>query len=159
MRSVYKALAYLVALEVVVQAIAIVYAVAGLGIWVDHGGVFDKSVLESDASPFPEAVGFSLHGINGSTVVPLLALALLVVSFFARTPRASRWAALVLLLVAVQVTLGILSHVVAVLGALHGLNALLLFTAALYAARRVPRRGVDPQPARSAAGADASASV
>ena len=138
MRTAYKVLAYLVALEVVVQAMVMVYAIAGLGIWVDGGGVFDKSVSESENSPFAEAVGFMVHGINGSTVVPLLALALLVVSFFTRMPGASRWAALVLLLVVVQATLGILGHVVAVLGALHGLNALLLFTAALYTARRVP---------------------
>jgi heme A synthase len=151
MRTAYKVLAYLVALEVVVQAMAMVYAIAGLGIWVDGGGVFDKSVAESDDSAFGEAVGFMVHGINGSMVIPLLALALLVVSFFTRTPGASRWAGLVLLLVAVQATLGIFAHVVAGLGALHGLNALLLFTTALVTARRVTatarKREATPSPA------------
>ena len=156
MRNVYKGLAYLVALEVVVQAIAMVYAIAGLGIWVDGGGVFDKSVLESDESPFPEAVGFMVHGINGSMVIPLLALALLVVSFFTRVPGASMRAGAVVLLVAVQATLGILGHVVAVLGALHGLNALLLFTAALYAARRVPPATDDQRRTPAAAASDVS---
>ena len=156
MRNAYKGLAYLVALEVVVQAMAMVYAIAGLGIWVDGGGVLDKSVFESEASPFAEAVGFVVHGINGSMVIPLLALALLVVSFFARTPGASRWAAFVLLLVVVQATLGILGHVVAGLGALHGLNALLLFTAALYTARRVPPVTDDQQRTPAATASDVS---
>jgi hypothetical protein len=156
MRNVYKGLAYLVALEVVVQAIAMVYAIAGLGIWVDGGGVFDKSVLESDESPFPEAVGLIAHGINGSMVIPLLALGLLVVSFFARVPGGSKWAGLVLLLVVTQATLGILGHVVAVLGALHGLNALLLFTAALYAARRVPPATDDQRRTPAATASDVS---
>jgi len=39
MRTLYKVLAYLVAAEVVVQAMAMVYAIAGLGKWVDGGGL------------------------------------------------------------------------------------------------------------------------
>ena len=44
MRTAYKVLAYLVAAEVAVQAMVMVWAIAGLGKWVDGGGVFDKSV-------------------------------------------------------------------------------------------------------------------
>jgi heme A synthase len=137
MKSVYRVLAYLIAIEVVVQAMAMVYAVAGLGKWVEDGGVMDKSVMESDATPFPEVAGFAVHGINGMMVVPLIALLLLVVSFFAKLPGAVKWAAVVLLLVALQITLGLVGHAVPALGALHGLNALLLFTAAIHTARRV----------------------
>lgn len=139
MRKVYKVLAYLVAAEVAVQAMAMVFAVAGLGKWVNEGGVFDKAVFESEQSPFPEVVGFIVHGINGSMVIPAIALALLVVSFFAKIPGGVKWAGIVLLLVAVQVTLGFAGHDLPALGALHGLNALALFGTAFYTARRTPR--------------------
>ena len=139
MRTVYKVLAYLVAVEVAVQAMAMVFAVAGLGKWVDGGGVLDKAVFESEQSPFPEVVGFIVHGINGSMVIPVIALALLVVSFFARIPGGVRWAGIVLLLVAVQITLGFAGHDMPALGALHGLNALALFSTAVYTARRSRR--------------------
>jgi hypothetical protein len=42
MRTAYKVLAYLVAVEVAVQARVMVWAIAGLGKWVDSGGVFDN---------------------------------------------------------------------------------------------------------------------
>jgi uncharacterized membrane protein YphA (DoxX/SURF4 family) len=51
-----------VAAEVVVQAMAMVFAIAGLGKWVNSGGVFDKSVMESAQSPFPEVIGFMALG-------------------------------------------------------------------------------------------------
>ncbi len=136
MRTVYRVLAYAVAAEVIVQAMAMVFAIAGLGKWVEDGGVFDKSVMESDKAPFPEVVGFAIHGINGMMIIPLIALLLLISSFFAKIPGAVKWAALVLLLVVVQVTLGLVGHAVPAVGALHGLNALLLFSSAVYAARR-----------------------
>src|SRR5689334_4596793 len=144
MKSVYKVLAYLVAAEVVVQAMAIVYAVAGLGKWVDQGGVFDKSVMESDGSAFPEDVGFLVHGLNGMIIVPVIALLLLISSFFAKVPHGARWAGLVFGLVLAQGLLGGFGHGLPALGALHGLNALALFTAALYTARRA--RQVAPEP-------------
>jgi heme A synthase len=136
MKTVYRVLAYLLAAEVAVQAMAMVFAIAGLGRWVDSGGVFDKAVMESDQSPFPQVIGFMVHGLNGTIVIPALALLLVICSFFAKIPRGVRWAALVLLLVVVQVNLGYAGHEFPALGALHGLNALLLFTTALYTARR-----------------------
>jgi len=42
MRTAHKVLAYLVAVEVAVQAMVMVWAIAGLGKWVDSGGVFDN---------------------------------------------------------------------------------------------------------------------
>jgi hypothetical protein len=138
-RSVYKVLGYVVAAEVVIQAMAMVYAVAGQGKWVMEGGVLDKAVVESREFVFPEVLGLAIHGINGGLVVPLLALLLLVVSFFAKVPGGVKWAGLVLLLVVVQASLGMASHAVPFLGALHGLNALLLFSAALYTGLRVRR--------------------
>jgi hypothetical protein len=137
MRTVYKVFAYLVAAEVVVQAMAMVYAIAGLGKWVEGGGVFDKSLMESDETPFPELAGFMVHGINGMMVIPALALILLILSFFTKIPGAVKWAGLVLLLVLVQATLGLVGHEIPAVGGLHGLNALLLFGSAVYAGRRI----------------------
>ncbi|MFI6738590.1 hypothetical protein ACIBI9_37185 [Nonomuraea sp. NPDC050451] len=136
MRIVYKILAYAVAVEVAVQAAVIVLAIAGLGKWVSDGNVFEKAVMESDALPFPEVIGIIVHGINGGIVIPAVALLLLIVSFFARIPGGVKFAAFVLLLVAVQAMLGYSGHDLPWLGALHGLNAMALFAVALHAARR-----------------------
>jgi hypothetical protein len=139
-RTAYKVLAWIIAAEVMVQAAMMVYAIAGLGIWVDSkGGVLDKAAMESEDNLFPEMTGFMIHGINGMNVIPALALILLIVSFFTKVAGASKWAGFVLLAVVVQVTLGLFGHVVAALGALHGINALILFSLAVMAGLRVHR--------------------
>ena len=137
MRTAYKVLAYLVAVEVAIQAMAVVWAVAGLGKWVDGGGVLDKAVMESEGTPFPEVFGFIVHGINGTFVIPGIALLLVIISFFTKTRGAIKWALIIFVLVVVQGQLGFLGHEIPVVGALHGLNALALMVAALYAGRRV----------------------
>jgi hypothetical protein len=143
MRTTYKVLAYAVAALVVVQAMAIAWAIAGLGNWIDSGGVLDKSVAESDGMPFPEIRGLIVHGINGGMVIPLVALVLLVFSFFAKIPGGVKFAVATFVLVAVQVTLGYATHGWALAGLFHGGNALLLFATALYAGRRV-RSSTEP---------------
>jgi hypothetical protein len=65
----------------------------------------------------------------------VLALALLVVAFFARVPGGVKWAALVVVLVVVQVAAGLAGEDVPWLGLVHGLDAFALFAAALFAAR------------------------
>ena len=145
MKAVYRVLAYLIALEVMVQAAAMVYAIAGLGIWVDSdNGVLDKAAFESEESLFPEMVGFMIHGMNGMMIIPLLALVFLIVSFFAKVPGGVKFAALVLLAVVVQVALGIFGHENAIFGALHGINALILFSLAVTAGIRVNRAAPAP---------------
>lgn len=143
MRTVYRVLAFLVALEVAVQAMFIVYGDAGLGLWVEDGGVVDKATFEnafeSGQAPFAEFQAFVLHGMNGMMVIPALALILVVSSFFAKVPRGVVFALAVLGLVVLQVTLGLLGHSVAVLGALHGINALALFSTAAWTGIRVAR--------------------
>lgn len=137
MRSTYRVLAYLIAAEVAVQAMMAVYAIAGLSIWVDKdGGVLDKASMESDLE-FPGVVGFMVHGMNGMMIIPLIALVFLIVSFFAKVPGGTKWAAFVLLAVVVQVSLGLLGHENALFGMLHGLNALILFSLAFMAGKRV----------------------
>jgi hypothetical protein len=153
MRTAYKVLAYLVAGEVAVQAMLIVWGIAGLGKWVNDGGVFDKAVIESEGTPpFPEVVGIIVHGINGLFVIPGLTLLLLIVSFFTKVRGAIKWAVVVFVLVVAQGQLGELGHDLPLAGALHGLNALALFGAAIYAGRRlraVAAVGVEQPDARA----------
>jgi hypothetical protein len=137
MRTAYKVLAYLVAVEVAIQAMAVVWAVAGLTKWVDAGGVFDKSVMENEGMPFPEVAGIIVHGINGAFVIPAIALALVILSFFTKVRGAIKWAVIVFVLAVVQGQLGFLGHEFTAVAAIHGLNALALFGAALYTARRL----------------------
>jgi hypothetical protein len=136
MRTVYKVIAYIIAAEVALQAMFVVFGIAGLSHWVEGGGVLDKAVLESDQSSFPEEVGFMLHSLNGGIIIPVLGLVLLILSFFAKVSGGVKWAALVFLLAFVQVNLGFALHDIPALGALHGLNALLLLAAAFYTGRR-----------------------
>ena len=137
MRTAYKVLAYLVAAEVAVQAMVIVWFIAGLGKWVDGGGVLDKAAMESEGTPFPQVAGMMAHVINGFFVIPGLALLLLIISFFTKVRGATKWAVIVFVLVIVQSQLGGLGHDFPLAGALHGLNALALFGVALYAGRRL----------------------
>ena len=74
MRVAYRVLAYLLALEVVVQAAAIAWAVFGLSTWIEDGGVLDKAGMESDSTVFDGVLGFAIHGINGQMIVPAIAL-------------------------------------------------------------------------------------
>jgi len=136
MRPAYRVLAYLIAAEVAIQAAVIVFAMFGLVSWVDDGGVLDKAAVESESLEFEGVVGFMLHAMNGLMVIPLLGLLLLVVSPFARIPGGVKWAAAVLGLIVAQVLLGLFAHEITSLGMLHGLNAFLLFGAALMAGHR-----------------------
>ena len=137
MRKTYRVLGYLIAAEVVVQAMAIAYAMAGLGHWVaEDGGVLDKQVMESESLSFTGLGGFITHGVNGMVVIPVLALLFLVVSFFAKQPGASTRAGAVVGLVVLQVVLGITSGSLPFAAALHALNAFLILVLAFTAAHR-----------------------
>jgi hypothetical protein len=154
MRTAYKVLAYLVAAEVAVQAMVMVWFMAGLGKWVEGGGVLDKAAMESEGTPFPQVAGMTAHIINGFFVIPGLTLLLLIISFFTKVRGAIKWAIIVFVLVVVQSQLGGLGHDFPLAGALHGLNALALFGVALYAGRRlraVTAAAVEEPEARTAA--------
>ena len=133
MRGVYRALAYLIAVDVAIQAAVMVFAIAGMYRYITDGGVVDQAAMEA-GEMFPEEVGFMLHGVNGMMVIPALAVLLLLVSFFAKVRRGVPLAAAVLALVVLQFLLGLGGHSTSLLGALHGLNAFLLVGAALAAA-------------------------
>ena len=137
MRSVYRVLAFILAAEVTVQAMAIAYALAGLGNWIsEDGGVLNKAALDSDSLDFAGVGGFMTHGINGMMVIPLLTLLLLIVSFFAKVPGGTKRAAIILGLVVLQVVLGITSHSIPYAIMLHALNAFAIFSMAAMAGWR-----------------------
>jgi hypothetical protein len=138
MRSVYRALAGLIAIGVLVQAMAIGLAWFTVMKDVDGGAVFSEN---SDRN-----IGHDIHTIVGSGVIPLLAILLLIVSFFAKVDGGVRWALYVFGLVALQFGLAALSFSVSAVGALHGLNAFALLAVAGMAARRAAA-----QPATAAA--------
>lgn len=138
MKSTYRVLAYLIALEVVVQASMIAWAMYGFSKWIDEGGVFNKAKLEGDSWSFFEERGFMVHGINGSLLVPLLALILLIISFFAKVPGGVKYAAVLVVLIILQAfVLPELGHEMPFFGALHGMNALVILAVAVMAGKRV----------------------
>lgn len=140
MKRTYGVLAFLISFAVVVQAMLIVWGIAGLEKWIDDGGVLDKAAAESDEKLWPEVVGLMIHGMNGMMIIPALALLLLIFSFFAKVDGGVKMAIIVLVLVAVQITLGLIGHSVPALGALHGLNAFLLLGSAVHAGMRSRRK-------------------
>jgi hypothetical protein len=142
MRKAYRVLAFVIAGEVIVQAMAIAFALAGLGKWVDGGGVVNKQAMEGESMHFTGVVGFMVHGINGQMVIPLLVLALLIVSFFAHVPGGTRLAALIVGLVVLQVALGMALHGLPYLALLHAANAFAILGTAAYAGIRA--RGLVP---------------
>src|SRR4028118_1287475 len=116
MRNVYRVLAYLIAALVVVQAATIAFAIFGLVDWVEGGGTLDKAAMESGQVSFTGDIGFMLHGMGGTMLIPLLTLLLLIVSFFAKVSGGVKWALIVLAVVAAQVLLGIFGRNIAGLG-------------------------------------------
>ncbi len=136
MPKAYRVLAYALVVEVVIQAMAIAYAQAGVGKWVEQdGGVLTKQVIESESAEFAGVGGFIIHGINGMMLIPLIALLLLIFSFFAKVPDGTRRAGILVGLVVLQVVMGIASGSLPFLGALHALNAFAILVVALQAAR------------------------
>ena len=137
MRGAYRVLAFILAAEVVIQAMAVAFALAGLSYWVlEEGGVLNKQVIESESAEFTGVVGFPIHAINGMMLIPLLTLLLLVFSFFTRVAGATKRALIVLGLVVLQVFLGITSHSLPAAILLHALNAFAIFSVAVMAGVR-----------------------
>ena len=145
MRTVYRVLAFAICGLVMLQAASHAWVSAGLAAFLFEGGTFDPN----SPPDIPEAMGFMIHGMNGMYVIPVVALALLVVSFFARVPRGVMWAVIIVALVALQVTLGLLGHTMTALAFLHGVNALALFGSALYAGLRAKAPAVAEAAPRS----------
>jgi hypothetical protein len=140
MKSTYRVLAYIVAAEVVIQAAAIAYAFFALGKWIDDGATLNKTLMDNPNASYPGTAGLAIHGLNGEMLMPLLALALLVVSFFAKIPGGIKWAGSILGLLVIQIALAFAGLAVPAISPLHGINALILFSVAVMAGRRVSAR-------------------
>ena len=134
MRTAYRVIAYLLALSVAVQASLIAFGAFALENNIDNGPVSDG-----------DTTGVTLHH-SFAYVVVLFAVALLAVSFGAKVQHGVRWAAIPLGLVVVQFFLAYAAYSAAIVGVLHGLNALAIFAVALLAGRRVPKAAPVAEP-------------
>jgi len=137
MRKVYRVLGLLIASAVVLQIASI--ALSGFTIAKDAD---DGTAIGADYSNF----GQSYHSIAG-TVIGLLALVFLIVSFLTDVPRGRVLAAIVFGLVVLQFLLAVVSFGVPALGVLHGINGLAVAAVASMGARRA---AVPNQPVTSA---------
>ena len=150
MRKVFSGIAWLIAGLVVVQAAAIALGFGGMMHFVDGGGVVDKGLTESRTlGNFAGEIGFPIHGIVGGVLIPVAAIALLVVSWFTKLRGASWWAAGLFVLILLQGMVGYSIKDLPYLGVLHGGNALAVFVVAVVCARRAARsaRGRVAEPA------------
>jgi hypothetical protein len=130
MKQTYRVLAGLVALGVLVQAASVAFG------WFQVLNDVDSGKLTHLGKNYEGNIGHAIHGIDGQFVIPLIGLILLIVSFFAANsvPQARKWAGIVFGLIVLQVVLAFVSFGVPVLGALHGINALIVLGAAVRAA-------------------------
>jgi hypothetical protein len=127
LRATYVWLSRLIALGVVLQAAFIAFGTFDILKTADDGRAFTGDDYNT---------GQVLHSIFGLMVIPLLAIIMLIVSFFARIPGGVKWAGIVFGLVVLQFLLALVSFPVPVLGILHGLNAFALAAVAGLAGRK-----------------------
>ena len=136
MRTAYRLIALSIPILVLVQVTVIA------GAWflvlndLDSGAVLEKNSESSWAH--------IAHGQVGAVVIPLLALSLLVVSFFAKIPGGVKWAAIVVGAVALQIFLAFAAFSAPLVGLLHGANAFALATVAELAARKAKSTSTAP---------------
>ncbi|GAA1701216.1 hypothetical protein GCM10009745_55430 [Kribbella yunnanensis] len=114
MRNVYRVVAILIAVSVALQVASI--AMSGFTMLKDAN---DGAAIGADYSNF----GQMYHSIGGS-LIALLALILLIVSFLTDVPRGRALAGIIVGLVALQFALAAFSFGLPALGVLHGLNGL-----------------------------------
>jgi hypothetical protein len=136
MRAAYRVFASLIAIAVVLQVASI--ALSGFTIAKDAD---DGTTIGSDYSNFGE----SYHSIAGS-VIGLLALVLLILSFLTDVPRGRMLAGIIVGLVVLQFLLAVVSFGLPALGVLHGINGLAIAGVAGAASRRATS---SPTPAPS----------
>ena len=154
MRQTYRVLASIIAVLVVIQAMVMIWAIAGLFSWIDGGATLDKSVIEgweNEPPTWEGALGHFLHVMSGTFLIPLIGLLLLIVSFFAKVPRGVALAAAIAVSIVVQWLAGTFAEPDMIyLGLLHGLNAFILFGLAVFASRSA-KEAAEVSPAAPAA--------
>jgi heme A synthase len=101
---------------------------------IDHGPV-----------PDGDTTGVTLHH-SFAYVAVLFAVALLAVSFGTKVEHRVRWAAIPFGLIVVQFFLAYAAYSAAIIGVLHGLNALAIFAVALLAGHRVRKTAPVAEP-------------
>lgn len=126
MRTVYRVLAMLISVGVLLQVASI--ALAGFTVANDAD---DGVTIDSDYSNF----GQSWHSVAGM-VIGVVAILLLIVSFLTSVPGGRLLAAAVVGLVVVQFLLAVVSFGLPALGVLHALNGMAIAALAGTAARR-----------------------
>lgn len=136
MRLVYRILAMLIAAGVVVQAAAIAFALFDIEKKAGDGQVFSEDSHNG---------GVALHSVLGEMVIPVLALLLLIISFFAAIPGGVKWAAITFGVLVLQIVLAFAGDAVPAIGVLHGINAFALAAVASIAMRKA--RLADSAPA------------
>jgi hypothetical protein len=129
MRTAYRVVASLLALGVVLQVASIALA----GFTLAHDAE-DGATIDSGYSNF----GQTFHSVGG-TVIGVIALVLLIVSFLTDVPGGRMLAGIVVGLVILQIVLAMVSFGVPALGVLHGINGLAIAGVAGIAARRAGR--------------------
>jgi hypothetical protein len=139
-RIAYRILAMLIAAGVVVQAAAIAFALFDIEHKTDDGQVFSKDSHNG---------GIALHSVLGEMVIPVIALLLLIVSFFAAIPGGVKWAAITFGVLVLQVVLAFAGDALPAIGVLHGINAFALAAVASIAMRKA-RLAESPAPAVAA---------
>jgi hypothetical protein len=127
MRSTYRVLAMLIAVGVVLQTAFVAWGFFAVHKGVDDGHAYRAADLNA---------GLSLHAVIGNSVLPLIALVLLILSFFARIPGGVKWAAITFGVMVLQVALGHVGYVAPIIGLLHGINAFALAAVASLAMRQ-----------------------
>jgi hypothetical protein len=142
MRKAYRYLALSMPVLVVVQLMAVAVALFGLVSYNDDHALPKK--LDDSSVSFTGDWGFTVHSVVGMMVMPLLAVALLVVAFLARVDGGVRWAAIILADLVLQVVLALVSFDVPLIGLLHGLNAMVVAAAGSLAARAAAEPAATP---------------
>ena len=124
MRAAYKYLAGAIPVLVTIQAMMIAVGFFGLGAYTENHSL-PKKPQDAHIS-FTGDFGLMVHGINGQMVIPLVALVLLIVSFFAKIPGGTKWALFIVGDVVLQIALAFIAFGAPLVGMLHGLNAFVL---------------------------------
>ncbi|MGA8850822.1 MAG: hypothetical protein WB508_03795 [Aeromicrobium sp.] len=150
----YRFLANSIAVLVLAQAGLIAWAFFGLANWIDQeGGVVNKALLEcTDCDMnFTAEWGFAFHMFFiGLLLIPLISLILLITSFFAKVQGGTKYAAIIVVLVALQVLVfpELSRQFGAGFGALHGINALVILGTAIHAGRAASTASAAVEPTR-----------
>jgi hypothetical protein len=145
-KQAYRILNYVLSLEVLVQAAVIAWWAFGVTKYAEDHGSITHHQLEDGG--FGGSAGLTIHSVNGFMIIPLIALALLVVSILAKVPGGVRLATITFVLVLVQAyLLPVLSEKSPLVGTLHGAVALAILGLTIAAPRMA--RDVDAAPAAS----------